>query len=501
MDTFSQLKEKLLELKYLKSTLGVLHWDQNVNMPEKGAGARASKISYLSGLVHEKFLSPEIEKLLMALKVELEVGRLNREREVVIREVLREFERDKKLPTEFVKEFAQVTAEAFSVWVRAKKESNFKIFLPHLKKIVELVRKEAELVGYNQSPYDALLDVYEPYTSTEEMEMIFAELKSFLVPFLQKIQNAPKEVTPGIIRGTFPIQKQMEFSKRVAEKMGYDFSAGRLDVSPHPFTTEFHPYDVRITTRFEEPDLMPALMATIHEAGHALYEQGIPAENFGTPLGESVSLGIHESQSRVWENIVGRGKAFWQYFYPILQSEFPEPFSKIAFEDFYRALNYVKPSLIRVEADEVTYNLHIILRFEIEKGLVEGNVAVEDLPEIWSAKMKEYLGVEVPGDAQGVLQDIHWSGGSIGYFPTYTLGNLYSAQFYEAAKRDVLNLEEELSRGEFSHFREWLRKNIHIHGKFYRAQDLVQNVTGEPLKPQYFVDYLTKKYSELYKLS
>lgn len=497
---FDDFKNQLVELSHLKSALSVLHWDTAVYMPERGNVPRAATISHLAGELHEKFLSPKFKSSLNKVKSQMDAGKLTPEESAIVREVWREFEREEKLPVEFVKELTRVTSEARQVWAEARKKSDFKIFLPDLKKIVELKRKEANLVGFQNSPYDALLDTYEPYTSTEEITVVLEELKGFLAALLKKIQNSKVNINPNILKGDFDIEKQKTICKLVAEKMGFDFSRGRLDTSTHPFTISPHPYDVRITTRFKNDDLFYSLISTIHETGHALYEQGLLAENFGTPLSESVSLGIHESQSRIWENIVGKGRPFWIYFYPILQKEFPSIFSKITFDDFYQALNYVKPSFIRTEADEVTYNLHIILRFEIEKALIEGTIEAEDLPKIWNERVKELLGLDVPNDALGVLQDVHWSGGSIGYFPTYTLGNLYSAQFYKTAKRDILNLEDEIAKGELGHLRKWLRDKIHIHGKFYSADKLVLNVTGEKLTSRYFTEYLTKKYEEIYKL-
>lgn len=495
---FLQFKEKLIELYYLSSALAVLHWDREVNMPKKGVLARAQTTAALAGVLHEKLLS--IKPFLLPLKSSLDDGKLDEETSIIVREVWREFEKAEKLPTYFVKELARVTSEAHATWAEARAKSDFAKFAPHLKKIVELKREEAKLLGYKDSPYDALLDTFEPYATAEEMSITLEELKDFLIPFIQKIKNSSVKVDRNILKGEFPIEKQIEFNRFVAEKMGYDLGAGRIDVSVHPFTIHFHPQDVRFTTRYDKADVFPALMTTLHEAGHALYEQGILVENFGTPFGESISLGVHESQSRSWENLIGRSKPFWAYFYPELQKEFPEPFTKISLDNFYRALNRVEPSFIRVEADEVTYNLHIILRFEIEKELVEGSIEVDDLPKIWNDKFKEYFGLEVPDDSLGVLQDVHWSGGSIGYFPTYTLGNLYSAQFYSASKRDIPDLEEQITKGEFTDFLQWLRKNIHIHGKLYTARDLVMQVTGEPLKSQYFMDYLKKKYSEIYNL-
>lgn len=497
---FEEFRTRLLELSYLESTLSVLGWDEQVYMPQKGALIRAKTTSYLAGLLHQKFTSGAFEKLLYRVQEASLAGKLNDQEKAIVREVWREFVREKKLPKKLVEELALLTSEAHTVWREARKKSDFKLFVPYLEKIFNLKQKEASLVGFTDSPYSALLDLYEPEAQTTSVAQILFDIRDFLVPFLKKIKGSKVKVDPRILRGNFPQARQEKFNREVARKIGFDFEAGRVDESTHPFTTGFHPHDVRITTRFDTRNLFYSLGSTIHEVGHALYEQGLASEFFGTPLAESISLGIHESQSRIWENQIGKGEPFWKFFYPALQKAFPKPFSKIALKDFYRAVNYVSPTLIRTESDEATYNLHIILRFEIEKGLLEGSLQVRDLPEIWNAKMKEYLGLDVTDAATGVLQDVHWSGGAIGYFPTYTLGNLYAAQFYKAAASDILNLEEEIAKGEFAHFLEWLRKNIHLHGKFYKAEELCRNLTGEGLNSKYFIDYITRKYSRIYQL-
>lgn len=496
-----KFRKELADLYYLSSAISVLHWDQEVSMPQNGSELRAKIIGTLAGELHDKFTSDNFLKLLMSLKKKLNAGNLSDDDACVVREIWREFSREKKLPLSFVKDLAETTSRAQLIWAEAREKNDFSLFLPELRKIIDLKRKEAKLVGYKGSPYNALLDIYEPYMNVDEIEMIFSELKTFLVPFIARIKKSKIKVNKNILKGDFSIEKQVEFNKYLAKKIGFDFGAGKLDISTHPFTIGFHPQDVRMTTRYKKDNLFYSINSTIHETGHALYEQGILMENFGSPLGESVSLGIHESQSRLWENILGRSEKFWQYFYPILQKEFTQHFRKIKLDDFFRAINVVSPSLIRTEADEVTYNLHIILRFEIEKDLIEGSIAVEDLPKIWNDKVKEYFGIKVPNDALGVLQDVHLSGGMIGYFPTYTLGNLYSAQFYKAAKRDILNLEKEIKNGQFGHILGWLRKNIHIHGKLFSAEELVEKVTGEKLTSKYFIDYIEKKYSEIYKLN
>lgn len=492
------LKARLSEIAQLGSVSSVLGWDQEVHMPEKGADARAASISLVSGLMHEKMVGLDDDGLLSKLKRQVDAKGLKGKDAIIVAETWRSFEREKKLPKAFVKELAETTSKAHHVWIRARKENDFSLFLPWLRKIVELKRKEAEFVGFADSPYDALLDSYEPGLTTKDVTAILDDLKDFLAPFLKELRASTVKIDQKRIRGTFPLDKQFAFNRFVSEKMGFDYAAGRIDKSVHPFTTTFHTNDVRITTRFKEDDIIYSLGSTIHETGHALYEQGLPSEHFGTPLAEAVSLGIHESQSRLWENTIGKSAAFWNYFYPRLQKEFPKPFKHVPRKDFLRIINEVKPSLIRTEADEVTYNLHIIVRFEIEKELIEGSIDPKDLPAIWNEKMKEYLGIKVPSDSLGVLQDVHWSTGSIGYFPTYTLGNLYAAQFYAAMERDIPDLSGHIAAGNLAVPREWLRKKIHVHGKTYTAADLVKKVTGEYPTSRYFIEYLRAKYEKLY---
>ncbi len=384
---------------------------------------------------------------------------------------------------------------AQTAWAQARAASDFSIFQPHLEKIIRLKRKEAEYVGYKESPYDALIDEYEPGMTAKKAEMILENLKDFLVLFLTETLKRQKNKNMNVkkIIGNFPISEQMEFNAFVAEKMGYDFEAGRIDASIHPFTTEFHPQDVRITTRYDMHNVLYALGSTIHETGHALYEQGLPAEHYGTALGQSISLGIHESQSRMWENMIGKSPDFWKYFYPKLQKKFPVPFRKISLHDFCEIINRVKPTFIRTEADEVTYNLHIIMRFEIERDLIEGRLKVTDAPRVWNDKVQKYLGIKVLKDSEGILQDVHWSAGLIGYFPTYAFGNLYAAQFFHTMSYN-LPIKQLLSKGDLKPIRQWLLDHIHMHGKKFTAEALVKEVTGEALNSSYFTDYLKTKY-------
>lgn len=499
-NAFEKFKKQLIELSYLKSTIAILDWDEQTYMPIKGSGIRAQTNAFLAGFLHEKFTSSEFGKLLQEVKVLHETGKLNDSQQVIFREVYREWEREMKLPGEFVTTLAQTTSEAHHIWAVARKNNDFKSFLPFLKKIVELKKQEAKYIGYQGSPYDALLDTYEPGLTAAQLDEIFKPLKEFLIPFIKSIKNSKIKIGRKIIQGKFPIQKQQELLDLLAQKMEFPLDRSRIDISAHPFTTNFNADDVRITVKFDPSDIMPAVGSLIHEMGHAFYELGIPSENFGTPLGESVSLGIHESQSRVWENQIGKSRAFWKYFYPGLRKIFPQPFKLVSLDQFYRAINMSKPSLIRIESDEVTYNLHIIIRYELERALIEDKIKVEDMPRLWNEKVKEYLGIKVPDDANGVLQDVHWSGGAIGYFPTYSLGNLYSAQFFRAAKKAIPDLEGQVAKGDFSKFHQWLTKNIHLHGKYYSAAALVKKVTGEELDSKYFIEYIKQKYSDIYKL-
>ncbi len=404
------------------------------------------------------------------------------------------------MPDDFVREKAILLTKAHSAWSEAREKSDFKTFLPFLTKIVDLTRKEAELIGYKDSPYDALLDQYEPGMKTAEAAKILHELRDFLIPFLKRIKNSRVKVNSKNTLGDFPIEQQIAFNKSVSEKIGFDFEKGRMDTSAHPFTTTFHSNDVRITTRYKKNDVMYSIGSTVHETGHGLYEQGLLEEHYGTPLGEAISLGIHESQSRLWERIIGGSLPFWKYFYPMLQKQFPKPFKQIPLSEFYAYVNKVQPSYIRTEADEVTYNLHIIIRFEIEKELIEGTIQPKNLPAVWREKMKQYLGITVLFDALGVLQDVHWSAGLFGYFPTYTFWNLYSAQFFHAMKKDIPDVEKFFQKGDFSKALAWLRANIHQHGKLHTADELVKKVTGEPLTSSYFTRYLEEKYKDIYKI-
>jgi len=416
----------------------------------------------------------------------------------LVRETARDYDKAVKIPVDLVQEMAKITSEAHYVWIEARKEKNFSKFAPVLKKIVALNRRMADCWGFEGSPYDALLDEYEPGLTSAQVDPLFAELKKNIVPLLRAIQKSPQKPDAAFMQQNYPAEDQLAFSRRVLEAMGFDFDRGRLDLSAHPFSSGTGIDDVRLTTRVHENDVFSALSSSMHEGGHGMYEQGIDPALGRTPLGTGTSLGIHESQSRMWENQIGRGKAFWRHFYPLLQKQFKEQLKDVTREQFYAAINEVKTSFIRVEADEVTYNLHIMLRYEIEKAVIEGSLAVDDIPAAWNEKAQSYLGITPPDDALGCLQDVHWSHGSFGYFPTYTLGNLYAAQFYAQAKKEIAGLEDKVSRGELLPLRNWLNEKIHRVGRSENAAEIVERVCGGPLDASHFVAYLTQKYGEIY---
>ncbi|MBN4054199.1 carboxypeptidase M32 [Nitrospira defluvii] len=494
----------LKEMQNLSSAISLMSWDQETYMPRGSAQARAEQISGLMALVHEQRTGQEMSRVLSKW-VDLETGDLKSDWDnrcpALLREVWRDYHHAIRLPSEFVKTLGLETSLAHQVWIEARKNKNFSFFAPSLKKIVALKKEEAEYLGYKDSPYDPLLDKFEPGMTVSQIVPIFLSLKEKLVPLLKRIGDAPHQPDSDFLRQYYDEEAQIAFGKRVLEAMGFSFQMGRQDLSAHPFTTSFHPSDVRVTTRVDPHDLLSSLFSSIHEGGHALYDQGLSTEDFGTPLGESISLGIHESQSRLWENGVGRSRPFWKHFFPILQKTFPDALERIDLERFYSAINAVRPSMIRVEADEVTYNLHIMLRFEIERTLIENDIDIDTLPDLWNEKTEEFLGIRPSNDAEGLLQDIHWSGGAFGYFPTYTLGNLYAAQFFKQAKIEIPDLEPEIEKGNLLPLKKWLNQKIHRWGRQYTSDELVRKVTDEPLNPNYFTNYLHEKFGELYRLS
>jgi carboxypeptidase Taq len=487
MANIDVLKKELSEMAKYGSALALLGWDDQVYMPPAGRNFRGEVSALMSTDLHKRAISDKFVNLVKELKDPANFEKLNADDKVTVRETWRDLEKAIKIPPEFVEEFSILTTQAYGAWEEARKKSEYKIFQPYLEKIVQMKRKEADLVGYKDTPYNALLDDYEPELTAKVLDELFVPLAKDLSKLIKEVANKKQ---PSIPKKKYPIEIQKKLNEEILNTLGYDLDAGRLDISTHPFTQGFHPTDVRITTRYDENDFWVSVGSTIHEAGHGMYEQGLPTGAYGTPIGEAVSLGIHESQSRIWENMVGRSPEFCEYLNTLLVKYFKTSFTP---HQLHSWLNRVEPNLIRVESDETTYNLHIILRYEIEKSLIEGDLEVGDLPAAWNAKVKEYLGLDVPDDTHGVLQDVHWSYGSIGYFPTYSLGNLYAAQLFNKAKSDIPNLEDGFSKAQFKPFLDWLRKNIHQEGGRYHAEELISKVTGELLNSKYLVDYLKNK--------
>lgn len=494
-----KLKELVYEINDINMAAAVLGWDQETYMPHGGINDRSDQLSTLSKISHEKFISKEIGELIGELKSEIPDMDEESDDIRLVRVLDRNYKKSVKVPASLVSEMSKAASLGQQAWAEAKKSSDFIKFKPHLQKLVELKKEYARIFAPFDSIYDPLLDDYEPGLTTSDVKSIFNELRPEQVKLIRSIAER-KEIDNSFLFKDYDESKQWSLGEKAITKFGYDWSRGRQDKSTHPFSTNFGIDDVRITTRVTKNYLPTALFGTFHESGHAMYEQGIAQTLRRTPLARGASLAIHESQSRLWENIVGRSKAFWQYFYGELQKSFPENLSSVSLDNFYRGINKVKPSLVRVEADEATYNLHIMLRLEIEIGLMEGTMDVADLPSIWNSKMLDYLGVKPPNDGVGVLQDIHWSMGAIGYFSTYALGNLVSAQLWECVTKEIPDMSAQIEKGDFSALLNWLRKNIHQHGAKFEPQELVQRVTGSKITPKPYLNYLNSKYSEIYDL-
>jgi carboxypeptidase Taq len=485
--------QRIADVNYAAATLG---WDQETYMPPGAAGFKASQLSTLSGITHQLFTGDKTETLLRGLKNNAQLSEAEKKNVVQIEE---DFNRQKKYSTEFVENMSRAVSDAFNAWQQARKENNFKLFAPYLEKLIAIKKQECELLGYEGHPYNALLNLHEKNATVAELDVLFADVRKELVPFVKKVQQA-NQVDNKFFFQHFDRDTQWQFGIELLKQMGFDFNRGRQDISSHPFTTSFSQNDVRVTTRINENDFSEMIWSCIHEGGHALYEQGLPAEQYGMPLGEAISLGIHESQSRLWENNVGRSLAYWKHNFALVQKHFPEQMKNVAALDFYKGTNRVEPSLIRTSADELTYHFHVMIRYEIEKQIFEDKLKVNDLPDYWNAKYKEYLNIDVPNDAQGVLQDVHWSHGSFGYFPTYSLGSFYAAQFFHQATKEMPNLLTEIENGNTTNLLNWIREKIHKHGKFYTAQELCINVTGEKLNFAHFMHYAATKYGAIYGL-
>jgi carboxypeptidase Taq len=493
------LKAILAEVVDLKTAQAVLGWDQETLMPPGGALGRGYQMGTLAKIAHEKFTSDEVGQLLEDLESLSQQLPPDSDDACLIKITLREYRKLRRVPSAYVEEDTRVTSNAYSVWEKAKADSDFSLFRPELEKIVALRRQYASFFQPYAHVYDPLLDDFEPGLKTAEVKNIFNALRPQQIALLQAIAGKPAPENRFLLV-SYPESTQLEFGKEVITRFGFDWQRGREDLSVHPFTTGFNIGDVRITTRVEPLRMEMAIFGTMHEAGHGLYEQGINPSLARTPLSAGASMAVHESQSRLWENLVGRSLSFWSFFYPRLQQLFPGQLGNVSLDEFYRGINRVEPSLIRVKADEATYNLHIMLRLELEIALMEGSLAVKDLADAWNSRVKEYLGLTPPDDASGVLQDVHWSQGYFGYFSTYALGNLVSAQIWEALKADLPDLDKNISQGEFRPLLAWLREKIHRHGSKFEPQDLIRKVTGTGITPEPYMRYLTAKYSEIYHL-
>jgi carboxypeptidase Taq len=494
---YSELMHRAKAVALLQSCSSVLHWDQQTQMPKAGAAHRGEQLALLARLAHKEATDPKIRELLIA--AEAEPTEAESIAAANLREFRHSFDRALKIPPRLVEELARTAALANEAWADARAKADFTIFRPHLETIVALKREEAASVGWKAHPYDALLDEYEPGATTAELTALFAELSAGLVPLLRAIADRNRPCDRDVLERDFPVDRQRLFAESAAAAIGFDFRAGRLDTTTHPFCSGFGPGDCRITTRYNPRAFHEAFFGVLHEAGHGLYEQNLPADRFGEPAAQSCSLGIHESQSRLWENLVGRGRPFWDHFFPRLRQAFPS-LADVGPDDFHRAINDVRPSFIRVEADEATYNLHVVLRFEIEQALIAGDLPVGDLPAAWNEKFHQLFNLAVPNDREGCLQDIHWSFGGIGYFPTYALGNLYAAQFLRAARRELPDLDDSFRRGDFRPLRDWLATNIHAQGRRYRAGRLCERATGAPLSVAPFLETLRAKLAPLHGL-
>ncbi len=496
-----QLKARLLEVNDIQAAAGLLHWDQTTYMPPGGAAARGRQIATLSRIAHEKHTDPAIGKLLDELRPYEESLPYDSDDASMIRVARRLYEKAVKVPPDFAAEFASHSAASFEAWSKARPANDFAAVRPFLEKTVELSRRYADFFPGYAHPADPLIDMADYGMTVAILRPLFAHLREHLVPLVRAITSQPP-ADESCVRQHFPEPQQWAFGLEVAKAIGYDLQRGREDKSAHPYTTKFSLGDVRITTRVREDDLRPALFATMHEAGHAMYEQGIRTDFEGTPLARGTSSGVHESQSRLWENLVGRSRAFWQHWYPRLQAVFPEQLGHVPLDAFYRAINRVERSLIRTEADEVTYNLHVIIRFDLELQLLEGKLTVRELPEAWRARYQSDLGITPPDDRDGVLQDTHWFSSYVGgRFQGYTLGNILGAQFFAAALKAHPEITDEIAHGQCATLHGWLTENIYQHGRKFTAAELTERVTGSPLTIEPYIVYLRRKFGELYDLA
>lgn len=496
-ELYEGYKTKMQRIADVRNANAVLQWDQETHLPKKGAAMRGQQVSTLSELSHQLFSEAELGNLLQELMSRDDIAADEKRN---VERTLEDYNKNKKYTSDFVRRLSDQINKTFHSWIESRQKNSFQFFEKDISALVDLKRQETDMLGYEQHPYNALLDEFEKGCTVALLDKTFGGLLPTLKDLIGRIAEQP-QVDDSFLFQHFPKQQQWDWGMHLVKELNFDFEAGRQDISEHPFSTSFNANDVRITTRVDENDFGNMTWSCIHEVGHALYEQGLPSDQYGLPLGEACSYSIHESQSRLWENNVGRSRLFWQHYFPQLQQYFPNQFGSTDVDRFYKAINKVQPSLIRTEADEITYHFHVFIRYELEKRLIEGSLSAHEIPSFWNEHYKDLLNVTVPDDKQGCLQDVHWSHGSFGYFPTYSLGSFYAAQFYQTAKTQINDLESQISKGNFSGLLNWLRTNIHAKGRKLTSEDLCKEVTGQGLEVDNFVSYILHKYTDIYTLS
>jgi carboxypeptidase Taq len=494
-ELYESYKKQFQEIADIKYASAVLHWDQETYLPPKGNDTRGRQIATLSELAHDKFIADETGNILNELMMRDDLSS-SQKRNIELS--LEDYNKNKKLPSSFIRKSSEIINKSFHAWVSARKENNFKTFEQPLQDVIEIKKEEAELLGYISHPYDALMNEYDKGLTVKFTDELFSTLIPQLTELLNTIKVYP-QIKNDFLYQYFDKNSQWDFGIDLLKSIHFDFEAGRQDISEHPFTTNFSSRDVRLTTRIDEYDIGNMAWSCIHEGGHGLYEQGLPFEEYGLPLGEYCSLSIHESQSRIWENCIGRSLAFWEYHFPKLKKYFPDQLKAISTEEFYSGINKVTPSLIRTEADELTYHFHVMIRYEIEKQLIEGTINSKDVPFMWNELYQKHLGIKVPDDKNGCLQDVHWSHGSFGYFATYSIGSLYAAQMWNAIQFSHADVAEQLRIGNSTHIFSWLKNNIYPWGRFYDSNELCKKATGEVLNSGHFIKYANEKYKTIYK--
>lgn len=498
------IQQKVIELKdcldkydKLNQTISLIYWDMRTNMPHKASESRSKVLEYLSGESFKMITSDKVKTLINDLnKCKYKLNLIDSR---MVEEAYKNYNKTKKIPEDRYIAFVGASSNSEIAWEEAKEKSDFSIFKPHLQTVLEFKKEFVNYLGFEKNKYDTLLDEFEPGLTTEKLDIIFSTLRDGIIEILNKIKTSKKVIDRSFLYGEFDPRTQKTLSMEVLKVLGFDLGAGRLDESVHPFTTNFGNKDVRLTTNYNPSEFTSALFSTVHEAGHGIYEQNISDDLQSTGLQTGASMAIHESQSRFYENILGRSREFCSFILPIAKKCF-ESFNNVTEEMFYEAMNYVEPSLIRIEADELTYGLHIIIRYEVEKELINGTITIDEVSELWNKKYKEYLGVTVSKESEGILQDVHWSDGSFGYFPSYALGNLYGAQIYNTLLKEYPSLMEDIKIGDFSKVNKWLKEKVHVHGAVYTPSELIKNITGEELNSKYFIDYLKNKYYKIYEV-